>query len=152
MGRESVNSNTEWAHDGARVDLKKPGTDTDLKPRPDAPVKLEDVAGDLREVRWMVEFLVRREKKVDVKTAWPVSWLGRLEKEDGEFEDAKREVSLTKAPSDKTTSRSWSSTRGSSTRASAVAASRLAGSSSSTPASCEAPKSSRSAQTHGCRS
>ena len=35
-------------------------TDTDMKLLdPDAPVKLEDVAGDSREVRRMVEFLVR---------------------------------------------------------------------------------------------
>ena len=46
-------------------------TDTDLKPLdPDAPVKLEILAGDSREVRQMVEFLVRRERKVDEKQTW----------------------------------------------------------------------------------
>ena len=48
-----MSSSRELAHDGARVDLTIPGamdpngqTDTDLKPlNPDAPVKLEDVAG-----------------------------------------------------------------------------------------------------------
>ena len=47
----------------------------------------------------MVEFLVRQERKLDVKTVRRLEW---LEKENDEQEDEEREASLTQALSDKT--------------------------------------------------
>ena len=57
---------------------------------------------ELCEIRRMVEFLVRRERKLDVKTDVAVRRLERLEKENGEKEDEEREASLTEALSDTT--------------------------------------------------
>ena len=65
VGHVSVPSNTELAHDCPRVALEMPGTYSDLKPLdPDAPVRLEDVAGEMREVFWMVELSVSQERNV----------------------------------------------------------------------------------------
>ena len=50
----------------------------------------------------MVEFSVRRERKLDVKTEVAVRRLEWLEKENDEWEDEEREASLTQALSDKT--------------------------------------------------
>ena len=60
------------------------------------------IAQDLREIRRMVEFLVRRERKLDVKADVAVRRLARLEKEHSQLEDADREASLPDALADRT--------------------------------------------------
>ena len=57
---------------------------------------------ELAEVRQMVEFLVRRERKLDAKTDVAVRRLERLEKEQDEQDDHDREASMTEALTDKT--------------------------------------------------
>ena len=57
---------------------------------------------DLREIRRMVEFLVRRERKLDVKADVAVKRLARLEKEHSQLEDEEREASLPDALADRT--------------------------------------------------
>ena len=64
--------------------------------------RTEEFAQVLRGIRRMVEFLLRREMKLDVKTDVSVRRLERLEKENDEEEDEEREASLTDALSDKT--------------------------------------------------
>ena len=51
---------------------------------------------ELTEIRQMVEFLVRRERKLDVKTDVAVRRLERLEREQNEQADHDREASMTK--------------------------------------------------------
>ena len=53
-----------------------------------------DWTQELREIRRMVEFLVRRERKLDVKADVAVRRLARLEKEHSQLEDEEREASL----------------------------------------------------------
>ena len=57
---------------------------------------------ELTEIRQMVEFLVRRERKLDVKTDVAVRRLERLEREQDEQDDHDREASMTEAFADKT--------------------------------------------------
>ena len=57
---------------------------------------------DLREIRRMVEFLVRREGKLDVKADVAVRRLERLEKEHSQQEDEEHEASLPDALADRT--------------------------------------------------
>ena len=57
---------------------------------------------ELAEIRQMVEFLVRRERKLDAKTDVAVRRLERLEKEQDEQDDHDREASMTEALTDKT--------------------------------------------------
>ena len=57
---------------------------------------------DLREIRRMVEFLVRRERKLDVKSDVAVRRLARLEKEHSQLENEEREASLPDALADRT--------------------------------------------------
>ena len=57
---------------------------------------------ELTEIRQMVEFLVRRERKLDVKTDMAVRRLERLEREQDEQDDHDREASMTEALADKT--------------------------------------------------
>ena len=54
------------------------------------------------EIRQMVEFLVRRERKLDVKTDVAVRRLERLERDKDEQDDHDREASMTEALADKT--------------------------------------------------
>ena len=61
-----------------------------------------DWTQDLREIRRMVEFLVRRERKLDVKADVAVRRLARLEKEHSQLEDADCEASLPDALADRT--------------------------------------------------
>ena len=61
-----------------------------------------DWAQDLREIRRMVEFLVRRERKLDVKADVAVRRLERLEREHSQLEDEEREASLQDALADRT--------------------------------------------------
>ena len=61
-----------------------------------------DWAQDLREIRRMVEFLVRRERKLDVKAEVAVRRLERLEREHSQLEDEEREASLQDALADRT--------------------------------------------------
>ena len=61
--------------------------------------RIVDWTEDLREIRRMVEFPVRREKKLDVKA---VRRLARLEKEHSQLEDEEREASLPDALADRT--------------------------------------------------
>ena len=57
---------------------------------------------ELAEIRQMVEFFVRRERKLDAKTDVAVRRLERLEKEQDEQDDHDREASMTEALTDKT--------------------------------------------------
>ena len=64
--------------------------------------RIVDWTQDLREIRRMVEFLVRRERKLDVKADVAVRRLARLEKEHSQLEEEEREVSLPDALADRT--------------------------------------------------
>ena len=64
--------------------------------------RIVDWTQDLREIRRMVEFLVRRERKLDVKADVAVRRLARLEKEHSQQEDEECEASLTDALADRT--------------------------------------------------
>ena len=64
--------------------------------------RIVDWTQDLREIRRMVEFLVRRERKLDVKADVAVRRLARLEKEHSQLEDEEREASLPDALADRT--------------------------------------------------
>ena len=62
----------------------------------------QEWAEELREIRRMVEFLVRRERKLDVKADVAIRRLERLERENLQLEDEVLESSLPKALADKT--------------------------------------------------
>ena len=64
--------------------------------------RIVDWTQDLREIRRMVEFLVRRERKLDVKADVAVRRLERLEKEHSQQEDEEHEASLPDALADRT--------------------------------------------------
>ena len=64
--------------------------------------RIVDWTQDLREIRSMVEFLVRRERKLDVKADVAVRRLVRLEKEHSQQEDEECEASLPVALADRT--------------------------------------------------
>ena len=64
--------------------------------------RIVDWTQDLRENRRMVEFLVRRERKLDVKADVAVRRLAWLEKEHSQLEDEEREASLPDALADRT--------------------------------------------------
>ena len=64
--------------------------------------RIVDWTQDLREIRSMVEFLVRRERKLDVKADVAVRRLVRLEKEHSQQEDEECEASLPDALADRT--------------------------------------------------
>ena len=64
--------------------------------------RIVDWTQDLREIRRMVEFLVRRERKLDVKADVAVRRLARLEKEYSQQEDEEYEASLPDALADRT--------------------------------------------------
>ena len=64
--------------------------------------RIVDWTQDLREIRRMVEFLVRRERKLDVKADVAVRRLARLEREHSQQEDEEREASLPDALADRT--------------------------------------------------
>ena len=106
---------------------------------------------DLREIRRIVEFPARRDRKLGVQADVAVRRLERLEKENPSWKTKSTKPASRTPSRTRTKSRSSSSTSGSSTQASAVAKSLQAKSSSSTPASSEVPKSSPSARTRGCR-
>ena len=55
---------------------------------------------ELREIRRMIEFLVNRERKLDIKTDVAARRLERLERESSQFEDEERETSLEGALTD----------------------------------------------------
>ena len=57
---------------------------------------------ELREIRRMVEFLVHRERKLDVKTDVAARRLERLERESSKLKDEEREASLEEALADHT--------------------------------------------------
>ena len=57
---------------------------------------------ELREIRRMIEFLVNRERKLDIKTDVAARRLERLERESSQFEDEEREASLEEALTDST--------------------------------------------------
>ena len=57
---------------------------------------------ELREIRRMVEFLVHRERKLDVRTDVAARRLERLERESSQLEDEERETSLEGALTDRT--------------------------------------------------
>ena len=63
--------------------------------------KLEDVAKDVQQVMKLVKLLVRRQRKVDMKTDVAVRRLERLKRETDEKDDQKHEASLTDALADK---------------------------------------------------
>ena len=62
----------------------------------------QEWAEDMREIRRMVEFLVRRERKLDVKADVAIRRLERLERENLQLEDEVLESSLPEALADKT--------------------------------------------------
>ena len=62
----------------------------------------QEWAEDLREIRRMVEFLVQRERKLDVKADVAIRRLERLEKENLQLEDEALEAGLPEALADKT--------------------------------------------------
>ena len=64
--------------------------------------QIVDWTQDLREIRRMVEFLVRRERKLDVKADVAVRRLARLEKEHSQLEEEECEASLPDALADRT--------------------------------------------------
>ena len=64
--------------------------------------RIEIWTQDLREIRRMVEFLVRRERKLDVKADVAIRMLERLERENLQLEDEVLESSLPEALADKT--------------------------------------------------
>ena len=64
--------------------------------------RIEIWTQDLREIRRMVEFLVRRERKLDVKADVAVRRVFRLEKERSQLDDEEREASLLDALADRT--------------------------------------------------
>ena len=55
---------------------------------------------ELRKIRRMIEFLVNRERKLDIKTDVAARRLERLERESSQFEDEERETSLEGALTD----------------------------------------------------
>ena len=57
---------------------------------------------ELREIRRMIEFLVNRERKLDIKTDVAARRLERLERESSQFEEDERETSLEGALTDRT--------------------------------------------------
>ena len=57
---------------------------------------------ELREIRRMIEFLVNRERKLDIKTDVAARRLERLERESSQFEEEEREASLEEALTDNT--------------------------------------------------
>ena len=57
---------------------------------------------ELREIRRMIEFLVNRERKLDIKTDVAARRLERLERESSQLEDEEREASLEEALTDST--------------------------------------------------
>ena len=97
---------------------------------------------ELREIRRMIEFLVKRERKLDVRTDVAARRLERLERGSSQLEDEERETSLGEALADRTkvvklTVDKWLP---------------LVRSSSSTPASYKARRYSWSVLTHGRKS
>ena len=62
----------------------------------------QERAKELREIRRMVEFLVQRERKLDVKTDVATRRLERLERESSQLEDEEREASFEEALADHT--------------------------------------------------
>ena len=99
----------------------------------------------------MVEFLVRRERKLDVKADVAVKRLARLEKEHSQQEDEECEASLPDALADRTkvvklVVDKWFVDKGF-----GFGRAPQAKSSSSTPALSEVPKFSPSVLTRGCR-
>ena len=62
----------------------------------------QEWAKELREIRRMVEFLVQRERELDVKTDVAARRLERLERESSQLEDGEREASLEEALADPT--------------------------------------------------
>ena len=60
----------------------------------------QEWAKELREIRRMVEFLVQRERKLDVRTDVAARRLERLERESSQLEDEEREASLEEALAD----------------------------------------------------
>ena len=104
---------------------------------------------ELTEIRQMVEFLVRRERKLDVKPDVAVRRLERLERKQDEQDDHDREASMTEALADKT---KVVKLVVESTEALALAKSRQARSSSFTQVLWWAPRYLRSEQMRGCKS
>ena len=62
----------------------------------------QEWAKELREIRRMVEFLVHRERKLEVKTDVAARRLEKLERESSQLEDAEREACLGEALTDRT--------------------------------------------------
>ena len=62
----------------------------------------QEWAKELRDIRRMVEFLVHRERKLDVKTDVAARRLERLERESSQLKDDEREASLEQALTDHT--------------------------------------------------
>ena len=68
----------------------------------DTKSEMECLREELKEMKKMLQFLVRRERKVDMKTEVAAKKLQRLEKEREEEDDKERETSLMESLDDKT--------------------------------------------------
>ena len=107
---------------------------------------------ELREIRQMIEFLVNRERKLDVKTDVAARRLVRLERESSQLEDEERETSLEGSLTDSTKVAKLTVDKWFVDNCKALAGLPLVRSCQSMPASCKAQKCSWSALKHGRRS
>ena len=97
-----VTASTEGMEQDACVHAVAPASSRAQREFDNTEAGVECVGEDLKEMKKMLEFLVRRERKVDVKTEVAVKKLERLEKERDEQDDKEREASLKEALADKT--------------------------------------------------
>ena len=97
-----VTASTEGMEQDACVHAVAPASSRAQREFDNTEAGVECVGEDLKDMKKMLEFLVRRERKVNVKTEVAVKKLERLEKERDEQDDKEREASLKEALADKT--------------------------------------------------
>ena len=101
--RSEVDETRERDAAGEGLNLLQVAPDMeDLQATTEDKERLVDWTQDLHEIRQMVEFLVRRERKLDAKADVAVRRLERLEKEHSQQEDEEHEASLPDALADRT--------------------------------------------------
>ena len=103
----SLGQGGDCEHEEDEIDAQVPGSElVQVAPNMGAggshPQATMDQGRDkeLREIRRMIEFLVNRERKLDIKTDVAARRLERLERESSQFEDEEREASLEEALAD----------------------------------------------------
>ena len=108
MGR-SLSQGRDCEHEEDETDAQVPGSElVQVAPNMGAGGSHSQATMDqgwdkeLREIRRMVEFLVKRERKLDVRTDVAARRLERLERENSQLEDVEREASLEEALADRT--------------------------------------------------